>query len=356
MYSDPTLEYLRRRLAGWYRQNRRELPWRETVDPYRIWISEIILQQTRVVQGYDYYIRFMERFPSVADLAAAPEDEVLRLWQGLGYYSRARNLHAAARQVMERYGGQFPRTYDGVRALKGIGDYTAAAISSFAYGLPHAVVDGNVYRVLSRLFNDTVPIDTVEGKKHYARLADALLDRDDPAIHNQAMMELGALQCLPAAPLCLDCPLRELCGAAAQGTTGLLPVKEKKTKIKVRYFHYLRFLLDDGTTRMQRREGRDIWQHLYEYPLIESDHDLSAGEVLEHPLFTRLTEGMDRVRVMAVTPLCKHVLSHQYIMGRMTLVRLSGSSAALDGYVRVAPDRLDCYAVPRLIERLMDAL
>ena len=225
-------------LHAWYARNHRVLPWRGITDAYRIWISEIILQQTRVVQGYEYYNRFVSRFPDVRALAAADDDEVMKLWQGLGYYSRARNLLAAARQVVERFGGEFPTTYDDIRSLPGIGDYTAAAIASFAYGLPHAVVDGNVYRVLSRIYGIDTPIDTTEGKKLFAALADELLDRQDPGGYNQAMMEFGALYCVPRSPQCGGCIFADRCMALATGRVEELPVKQGRTVVKPRYFNY----------------------------------------------------------------------------------------------------------------------
>lgn len=230
------MENFSRKLIDWYRENGRDLPWRRTKNPYLIWISEIILQQTRVVQGYDYYQRFVARFPDVFALAAADEDEVMKYWQGLGYYSRARNLHAAARRMAEA--GGFPVTYTGVRALKGVGEYTAAAICSFAYGMPYAVVDGNVYRVLSRWLGIDTPIDSAEGKKLFVRVADELLDRERPGLYNQAIMDFGALQCTPVAPDCLFCPLNDSCVARLKGIAGSLPVKQHKTKVTNRYFNY----------------------------------------------------------------------------------------------------------------------
>ena len=230
------MQFFARKLMDWYRENGRSLPWRGTKDPYRIWISEIILQQTRVAQGYDYYLRFIERFPDVQALADAPEDEVMKLWQGLGYYSRARNLHAAAKEVAAL--GRFPDTYEGVRRLKGVGDYTAAAVCAFAYGLPCAVVDGNVYRVIARWLGIDEPIDTTAGKKLFAALARELMGTSDPALYNQAIMDFGAVQCTPASPACLMCPLNDGCAALRQGRVGDLPRKSKKTQVKERYFHY----------------------------------------------------------------------------------------------------------------------
>lgn len=223
------------KLIAWYAENKRELPWRDTTDPYIIWISEIILQQTRVAQGYDYFLRFIHRFPNVTALAEAPEDEVMKCWQGLGYYSRARNLHVAAKSM----NGVFPATYEGVRALKGVGDYTAAAICSSAYGMPYAVVDGNVYRVLSRYFGIDTPVDSTEGKKLFAALADEMMDKSQPAVYNQAIMDFGAIQCTPQSPNCLFCPLVDSCSALKEGTITKLPVKQHKTKTTNRYFNYI---------------------------------------------------------------------------------------------------------------------
>lgn len=226
-------------LLSWFAREGRDLPWRRTRDPYRIWLSEVILQQTRVAQGLEYYLRFTERFPDIAALAAAPEDEVLKLWQGLGYYSRARNLHAAARQVMSRFGGVFPATYGEVRALPGVGDYTAAAVCSIVYDAPCAVLDGNVYRVLARLFDIGIPIDTTAGKRTFAELAQLQLDTSRPGLYNQAIMDFGALQCTPAQPRCGDCPLAGRCLALAAGTVGVRPVKQGRAKVRDRWFNYL---------------------------------------------------------------------------------------------------------------------
>ena len=257
-------------LLDWYAREGRDLPWRRTRDPYRIWLSEVILQQTRVAQGMEYYLRFTERFPDVASLAAAPEDEVLKLWQGLGYYSRARNLRAAAREVVERFGGVFPRSLDDVRSLRGVGDYTAAAICSAAYDAPCAVVDGNVYRVLSRLFDLAEPIDATAGKRAFACLAQSQLDAAHPGRYNQAIMDFGAIQCTPASPRCEACPLSESCLALAAGTVADRPVKRGKTRVRDRWFNYLHVASGDRVL-LHRREGRDIWQGLYEFPLIETD-------------------------------------------------------------------------------------
>ena len=254
------------------------MPWKETKDPYKIWISEIVLQQTRVVQGTAYYNRLIKAFPTVQDLAKASEDEVLALWKGLGYYARARNLHHASKQIVTDFKGVFPNTYDDIISLKGVGVYTAAAIASFAFDLPHAVVDGNVYRVLSRYFNLPTPIDTTTGKKEYATLAQENLIDEKASSYNQAIMDFGALQCTPVSPGCETCVLRESCGAYAQGTVDLLPIKEKKLTVKSRYFNYLYFRKGDEVF-MNKRMEKDIWQGLYELPMLESHKRLTKKEM-----------------------------------------------------------------------------
>ena len=279
-------------LLDWYARHGRDLPWRRTRDPYRIWLSEVILQQTRVAQGMDYYLRFTERFPDVGSLAAAPEDEVLKLWQGLGYYSRARNLHAAARQVAARFGGVFPRSYDEVRSLRGVGDYTAAAVCSAAYDAPCAVLDGNVFRVLARLFDIDLPIDSTAGKRTFAELAQMRLDKRCPGRYNQAVMDFGALQCTPAQPGCADCPLASRCLALAAGTVAERPVKQSKTKVRDRWFNYLHVTCGDRTLLRRRGEG-DIWQGLYEFPMIETDRAADFSELTDSEEFRTLLDGVE---------------------------------------------------------------
>lgn len=254
------------------------MPWKETKDPYKIWISEIVLQQTRVAQGTAYYNRLIEAFPTVRDLAKASEDEVLSLWKGLGYYARARNLHYAAKQIVNDYNGVFPNTYEDIINLKGVGVYTAAAIASFAFDLPYAVVDGNVYRVLSRYFNLSTPIDTTLGKKQYAELAKENLIDKKASSYNQAIMDFGALQCTPVSPDCGSCILSDHCGAYDQGTVDLLPIKEKKLTVKSRFFNYLYFRKGDQVF-MKKRTEKDIWQGLYELPMIESHKKLTKKEL-----------------------------------------------------------------------------
>lgn len=341
-------------LHDWYARNHRVLPWRGITDAYRIWISEIILQQTRVVQGYAYYNRFVSRFPDVRALAAADDDEVMKLWQGLGYYSRARNLLAAARQVVEWFGGEFPTTYEAIRSLPGIGDYTAAAIASFAYGLPHAVVDGNVYRVLSRIYGIDTPIDTTEGKKLFAALADELLDRKDPGGYNQALMEFGALYCVPRSPQCGGCIFADRCMALATGRVEELPVKQGRTVVKPRYFNYF-YVRHGGYTWVRRREGRDIWRNLYELPLIETAEEASLDVLQQSEEWARLFAGAGRVSVSAQVYACKHVLSHRVIHARFYVVETE-QLPPMEGYVRIAVEELGDYAVSRLTEGFLEKM
>lgn len=337
-------------LETWYAENRRDLPWRDTRDPYRIWISEIILQQTRVAQGMEYYLRFVGRFPDVDTLAAADEDEVMKYWQGLGYYSRARHLHAAARSMA---GKPFPATYEEVRALSGVGDYTAAAICSFAYDLPCAVVDGNVYRVLARYFGIDTPIDSSGGKKLFAAMAAEMLDVRHPALYNQAIMDFGALQCTPASPSCLLCPLSDSCQALASGRVEQLPVKQHRTKSVNRYFHYI-YVRASDYTYIRRREGDDIWRNLYELPLLEADHRLEEEEFL-----VRLREWAGwppetSVGVRLLQGGVKHVLTHRVIYADFYEVVLSEPVASLPSCQRVEMAELDRYAFPRLIDAFFE--
>ncbi len=338
------------KLLEWYASNGRELPWRQTSDPYLIWISEIILQQTRVAQGYEYFLRFVERFPDVKTLAGASEEEVMKYWQGLGYYSRARNLHEAAKSMA---GGRFPETYEGVRNLKGVGDYTAAAICSIAYDMPYAVVDGNVYRVLSRYFGVDIPIDSTEGKKYFAALAQEMLDKAHPADYNQAIMDFGAIQCTPQSPGCLLCPLAGSCAALAEGMVMKLPVKQRKTKVSNRYFNYL-FVRMGACTLLHKRTGDDIWKNLYELPLIETDRHLSETELLSSPQFRSFFAEGEVPVVRVLKKGVKHVLSHRVIYADFYEVSLPENSASFQGFQRVELAGLDQYAVSRLIHSFFE--
>ena len=328
-------------LLKWFQENGRDLSWRQTRDPYAIWLSEIILQQTQVKQGWDYWLRFMRRWPTVDDLAAASEDEVLHEWQGLGYYSRARNLHAAAKQVVAA--GGFPTTIEGLRALKGVGDYTAAAIGSFAFGLPAAVVDGNVYRVLSRYYGIATPINTTEGKHEFAALAQELLPTNSQqptansqqpiSDYNQAIMDFGATQCTPASPRCHQCPLAESCVAFREGRVAELPVKLKTLKVKERRLTYV-YIRCNGATAIHRRPAGDIWQGLYE-PW------LTTGPVRGAILLRRNV---------------KHVLTHRVIYADFYLWEPAERPELPADYFWVPEADIDRYAVPRLIEILFETL
>ena len=321
-------------LLGWFRENGRELPWRQTRDPYAIWLSEIILQQTQVKQGWDYWERFMRRWPTVEDLAGATEDEVLREWQGLGYYSRARNLHFAARQIVAL--GHFPDTLEGIKALKGVGDYTAAAIGSIAFGLPAAVVDGNVYRVLARHFGIDTPINTTEGKKLFAALAQELLPEGEVSEYNQAIMDFGALQCTPASPNCAVCPLMESCEAFRTNRVQELPVKLKTLKVRERHLIYV-YVRCNGQTAIHRRGPGDIWQGLWEPWLVDSEAAVPSAAIL-------LRQHV------------KHVLTHRVLYADFYLLEVNERLSLPDDYIWIKESELDDYAKPRLIENLIKVL
>lgn len=331
-------------LLDWYDKNKRDLPWRNTRDPYLIWLSEIILQQTRVAQGLDYYLRFSRRFPTPRALADATEDEVLKLWQGLGYYSRARNLHAAAKSM----NGVFPPTYEGVRALKGVGDYTAAAICSIAYNMPYAVLDGNVYRVLSRVYGISTPVDSVAGKKEFSALAQKLLSKTRAGDYNQAIMDFGATVCTPQSPACLTCPLAGFCKARLENRIEHLPVKGQKTKVSARYFHYI-YVEQGPDTWLCKRGAGDVWQNLYEPVLLETPARTEAVGVLgqyKH-LFGR------RKAVLVAGPV-KHVLSHRIIYADLYRVKLPESFPVPAGFIRAAQEEVQKYAVSRLVQKLLE--
>lgn len=318
-------------ILEWFRENGRVLPWRETRDPYAIWLSEIILQQTRIEQGKPYWERFMKRWPTVEALAQASEDEVLREWQGLGYYSRARNLHEAAKQIVEM--GGFPKTVEGIKRLKGVGDYTAAAIGSIAFNLPAAVVDGNVYRVLARHYGIETPINTTEGKKEFTALANSLLPANEASAFNQAMMDFGAVQCTPVNPQCTVCPLQETCVALHEGKTASLPVKRKTLKVQERHLVYI-YVRHQGKTAIHRRAAGDIWQGLYEPWLTET---VPSGAIL-------LRQGV------------KHVLTHRILYADFYLWEPTEQPQLPDDYFWIPEADIDQYGVPRLIELLLEEL
>lgn len=310
------------KILNWYHENQRDLPWRRTRDPYKVWLSEIILQQTRVVQGMPYYLRFVDAFPTVQDLAKAPEEQVLKLWQGLGYYSRARNLHATAKIVANNFDGQFPNTYKELKSLKGVGDYTASAIASFCFDAPEPVVDGNVYRVLSRYFGVDIPINSTKGIKYFKELAREVMDSGNIRDYNQGIMEFGAVQCAPKKPYCLLCPLQESCVAVKDGKVSELPLKLNKTKVKNRYFNYVIPIDPENNTILEQRTGKGIWQNLYQFPLVESDKNLKAEEL------KLLIQGNGQLPEYESLSLYNnetivHKLSHQHLHTKFWILKTS---------------------------------
>lgn len=324
-------------IISWFQENGRALPWRETKDPYAIWLSEIILQQTRIAQGWEYWERFMAQYPKVEDLAAASEDEVLRLWQGLGYYSRARNLHAAAKQIVAL--GKFPDTLEDIKALKGVGDYTAAAIGSFVFDIPAAVVDGNVYRVLSRYFGIDTPINSTQGKKEFAALAQSLIPASDAAAYNQGMMDFGAIQCTPQSPKCLLCPLAETCVVLREGRVEELPVKLKTLKVQTRRLAYI-YIRCNGEIAIHRRGEGDIWQGLWEPYNVSG---LPALPTFEAPLVLKAKD-------------VKHVLTHRILLADFYLLETKKRPLLPDDYIWIKESEISEYGIPRLIEILLEKL
>lgn len=338
------------KLISWYLGNRRDLPWRKTTDPYRIWLSEIILQQTRVAQGMPYYYRFIDAFPTVLDLAVASEGEVLKQWQGLGYYSRARNLHAAAKYVSNDLGGTFPSNYKDLIKLKGVGDYTASAVASFCYQEPVAVVDGNVFRVLSRIFGIDIPINSTEGKKRFKDLAQKLLDKQNPADFNQAVMEFGAIHCTPRRPLCHSCPFVEKCVAFNQDKISMLPVKLKKQKIKQRHFNYLVFVSKGKHTILEQRIGKGIWQGLYEFPLVETSSEVTTKALLREEEWLKYTSSPEVALDLFNESPIVHKLSHQHIYTKFWIVNCE------EVLGKAVPfHALEKYPVPVLIEKFIES-
>lgn len=379
-------------IISWFRENGRALPWRETRDPYAIWLSEIILQQTRIAQGWEYWERFMAQYPTVEDLAAAHEDEVLKLWQGLGYYSRARNLHTAAKQIVAL--GHFPDTLEGIKQLKGVGDYTAAAIGSFAFDIPAAVVDGNVYRVLARYFGIDTPINSTQGKKEFAALAQSLLPSSKASVslssfspasdfqsslslvaaYNQAMMDFGAIQCTPQSPKCLLCPLAETCEAMRTNRVAELPVKQKTMKVKTRHLSYI-YIRCNGMTAIHRRGEGDIWQGLWE-PFNASDiteatasiasAQASLSSTKTSPSSAKLSpfkselaaslhlSNVDGLQLLAQN--VKHVLTHRILLADFYLLETEARPQLPDDYIWIKEEEIEDYGIPRLIELMLEKL
>lgn len=336
------------KIIDWYSGNKRLLPWRETRDPYKIWLSEIMSQQTRVEQSLPYYLKFTEAYPTVFDLAGASEEEVLKLWQGLGYYSRARNLHTTAKYVALELNGVFPRDYGGLIKLKGIGDYTASAIASICFNEPAPVVDGNVYRVLSRYFGVDLPVNSSKGIKYFKELATKLIDHDNPGTYNQALMEFGAIQCKPQSPHCEICPLNNSCVALQQKTISSLPVKIRNTKIKHRYFHYL-IIVNESETILQQRTKNDIWQNLYEFPLIEDSAGLNEKTIIDHVVFKKHIGENEFFLSLFNENEIVHKLSHQYIHTKFWIVTLQ--SKIKNGIKKAG---INDYPVPVLIANFVE--
>lgn len=340
-------------LILWYSDNKRSLPWRSSNNPYFIWLSEVILQQTRVQQGLPYYNAFVQNFPTVQQLAAAPLEHVLKLWQGLGYYSRGRNLHKAAQYIVSEHNGVFPADYEALKKMPGVGDYTAAAIASFAFDLPHAVVDGNVYRVLARYWGIHTPIDSPQGKKDFQKLAQKLLPKIQANDYNQAIMEFGALHCTPAKPLCLSCPLALSCKAYKSDTVGLLPIKANKIKVRNRFFNYF-FIYNRNSIVMQQRPQGDIWEALFEPILIETDSPSSLFDVMAtlcHQLKVEETDFVLENSVLAV----KHQLTHQRILTNLYFLKTFHTFELSKGaWIPLA--RVEELPVPILISKFINIL
>ena len=335
----------RKAITDWYQQHQRSLPWRQTKDAYRIWLSEIILQQTHVQQGLPYYIKFLSTFPTIEKLAQAQEAEVLHLWQGLGYYSRARNMHFTAKYIIENYEGVFPSEYKKILSLKGIGEYTAAAIASFAFNLPYAAIDGNVLRVVSRLYGNEEDINLNTTKKVITTLANDMMGKSDPALFNQSMMEFGALQCKASNPNCENCPVQENCFAYLNNKVKELPLKINKTKVRNRFFNYL-IIKNGADIYIQQRKGKDIWQNLYEFPLLE--HDQAISEI---DLFNVLHKYCNsKVKLLFRTKEIKHKLSHQLLHIHFNILKCE-SNDAQKNWITVPLSQIPNYPFPEIINK-----
>ncbi|MDR0606331.1 MAG: A/G-specific adenine glycosylase [Bacteroidales bacterium] len=344
------MKHFSKTLLTWYGHYKRELPWRGETDPYKIWISEIILQQTRIAQGWNYYLRFIERFPTVTDLAASSEDEVLKYWQGLGYYSRARNLHTGAKYIMNEHKGIFPTAYKDILKIKGVGEYTASAIASIAFNLPYAAIDGNAFRVLTRMFGIDTPIDTTAAKKEITVLASQLMDTKHAGLFNQALMDFGSLQCLPAHPDCDKCCFVFDCVAKQRCLQNLLPVKSQKQKVRTRYFYYFR-IYRQTEILIRKREEKDIWKGLYEFPLFEREKELSEEEILSNSFLTGILDGCTWT-IKSISSQYKHQLTHQLIIARfITLTITKGKPHLYNSILSIPEANMDNYPVARLIER-----
>lgn len=309
-------------LTNWYSTNKRDFPWRNTKEPYFVWLSEIILQQTQTKQGLPYYVDFVNKFHTIFHLAEAKESEILKLWQGLGYYSRARNLHFTAKYIVETFDGIFPNNYKDLIKLKGVGDYTASAVASICFDEPTAVVDGNVYRVLSRYFGITTPINSTEGIKEFKSLATSLIDHQKPGDYNQAIMEFGATQCKPQSPDCGACPLNDSCVALQKGLVNTLPLKLKKTKVSNKYFNFLVFISTDKRTQFEERTKKGIWQNLYQFPLIETKIPLEQNQFKTHPLVVDYLKDLPYEYSLYNEIDIVHKLSHQHLYTKFWIIEV----------------------------------
>jgi A/G-specific adenine glycosylase len=343
-----------RLLLKWNKeQNDRVMPWKGEKDPYRIWLSEIILQQTRVEQGWAYYDNFVRNFPDVHRLAAARDEKVFKLWEGLGYYTRCRNLLITARYISKEQKGKFPGTYEAIKSLKGIGPYTASAIASFAFNLPHAVVDGNVFRVLARIFGISIPTDSTAGKKYFTALADRLLDKKQPGLYNQAIMDFGAVICKPVAPLCHGCVFRKDCFANLNDKISELPVKEKKLTIKKRWFFYFVLENKQGQEAIVQRTGKDIWQGLFEFPVIEMKSTLPVKKILQQAEKNNwLIKG--KYELIEMSPLFRQQLSHQLITAQFIRIQIKQSQQHGAGWIWVSRNQRKNYAFPGIINQFLN--
>ncbi len=347
-----TKHFFTTNLMRWFASHHRPMPWKGEKNPYLIWLSEIILQQTRVEQGLPYFLKFKEKYPTVTDLANAPEDEVMKMWEGLGYYSRARNLHFTAKYIAKELKDKFPKTHTEILKLKGVGAYTAAAIASFAYDLPHAVVDGNVYRVLARYFGIDTPIDSTIGKKEFAKLAHELLDKKNPADYNQAIMDFGATQCTPKNPNCKNCPLSKNCVGFNMQKSDILPVKIKKIKKKERFFHYL-LINSNNSVYLQKRVEKDIWQNLYQFPMLETDKMMDFIE-LQKTGFWKSRVGNLATSPAIISKTYKQILTHQKIWATFyeidIMSELEDDLVKNENYILVPKTDLNKFGFPKIID------
>lgn len=343
--------YLSDKIAEWYHRNKRSLPWRDTTDAYKIWLSEIILQQTRVAQGLPYYQEFIKHYPNIEALASARLQDVLRLWQGLGYYTRARNLHRCAKAIMENHGGKFPNTFAELLTLPGIGHYTAAAIASFAFGEAVAVVDGNVFRVLSRLFGIDIPIDTPEARKRFTLLANEVISKKNPALHNQAMMEFGATFCTPVNPKCDDCPFKGPCFAYNHELVSALPVKKRKKKSRNRYFFY--FVVEKNKRLlMRKRQEKDIWHGLFDFALIENSQRVNIHKLIAT---SPMGKWLNKTSPLTISKKYRHILTHQIIHCRFIQLKANRDFKAPDKDLTFySAEQVAKLPKPALISRFLD--